>query len=521
MHRIKSYLIALIATILTGQPVCAQVNVYTHEVKAGETLYSLARRYGVTIEEIHKANPTMGDVIFAGSVINIPQKANAAIETQKAKTAPLPKCKQMYVVEKKETVYGISKKFGITMDELLGANHSISKEKVKKGQSLCIPFTTDSIRSHEQQVKTLIANKDKDVNAYSTIKVAVVLPFGLDNTKATAENQKMIEFYEGVLLAIDSLKHKGVSVDVFAFDEQSASYPTMDALIHQNPTLKDVNIMFGPMHLANLPTLAQFADANDIQLVVPFASRNNIVDGHRNMFQVNVNLSYVLDKIVDSFFELHHNNNVVFVNTNTLKEDEEFVNAIKQKFTENGASFQTATLSTLTDSTGVLRRGVRNIVVSTAKSASAFEALINRMDEQDFDNKYDISLFGYPEWQTFTGKNVESLYKYNSAFFATFFCNPSDARNGAYENKFRNWFGRNLIKGYPKYAMLGFDTGYFFINNVAQYGSKFQDKVTSATYRAYQNPMSFQRTSLADGFKNNKVVFVCYGRDNLIRVREF
>ena len=49
-----------------------------HEIKAGETLYSISRQYGVTVQAIQAANPGLGETIMTGRVINIPAKSAQA-----------------------------------------------------------------------------------------------------------------------------------------------------------------------------------------------------------------------------------------------------------------------------------------------------------------------------------------------------------------------------------------------------------------------------------------------------------
>ena len=127
-------------------------NVVKHEVQSGETLYSLARNYGVTVEAIKQANPSIeGENIITGQVITIPNASKSGkvqsvstpetIHSDAKQTPVLPKtqpgkkpgCKLMLLVEKKTTVYSICKEYGITEDEFYHANPQIEKAKIKKG----------------------------------------------------------------------------------------------------------------------------------------------------------------------------------------------------------------------------------------------------------------------------------------------------------------------------------------------------------------------------------------------------
>ena len=130
-----------------------------HTIQAGETLYKLSVKYGVSVERICRANPGLSAKNFRiGQVVAIPptsKSSEAKAEEPKPEVAspvvpevkedePLkPKCRDMHRVEKKETVYSISRMYGITEEELLAANPEIVNKKLKKGKFLCIPYAKD------------------------------------------------------------------------------------------------------------------------------------------------------------------------------------------------------------------------------------------------------------------------------------------------------------------------------------------------------------------------------------------
>ena len=129
-----------------------------HTIQPGETLYKLSVKHGVSVERICRANPGLSVKNFrVGQVIAIPPagkassevKPQAPVETPQVqapqKSEPLkPKCRDMHKVERKETVYSISRKYGITEDELIAANPEIKNKKLKKGKFLCIPYAKEA-----------------------------------------------------------------------------------------------------------------------------------------------------------------------------------------------------------------------------------------------------------------------------------------------------------------------------------------------------------------------------------------
>lgn len=102
---------------------------YMHHVKAGETLFSIAQAYQVTIEEIERLNPEVAEGLKAGQVIGIP-----VVEPQESlgHTAENEKTTLVlngeYVVQAGENLYDIAKKFGIDVSEFKALNPGLTNE---------------------------------------------------------------------------------------------------------------------------------------------------------------------------------------------------------------------------------------------------------------------------------------------------------------------------------------------------------------------------------------------------------
>ena len=137
--KIRSFLITL-AFILFGA-VCAVsaqdiivvggVKYFVHDVVKGETLYSLAKRYGVTVDDIVSVNATLADGLKAGQRIKIPVQSEVA-ENRAPKF-------QLHKVVRGETLYSLAKQHNLTVEELRMANPHV-KKGLKSGQLIEIPI---------------------------------------------------------------------------------------------------------------------------------------------------------------------------------------------------------------------------------------------------------------------------------------------------------------------------------------------------------------------------------------------
>jgi LysM repeat protein len=112
----------------SSQPVTGSSTEYL--VQAGDTLYSIARRYGTTVEEIRLANGIVNPwLIHVGDKLSIP-RSSAVASSASATT---------YVVQAGDTLYGIAARFGKQVWDVIVANNLADPHWISVGQILIIP----------------------------------------------------------------------------------------------------------------------------------------------------------------------------------------------------------------------------------------------------------------------------------------------------------------------------------------------------------------------------------------------
>jgi peptidoglycan endopeptidase LytE len=152
-----------------------------HEVLAKETLYSIAKHYGIAIQDLKKANPIVGSkglklgqkIVIPGGVIQTDVAVKAKKDSLKVKPIPAPEAPEtrsriteeiMRKVLPKESKYSISRKYGITIKEFEKANPSLISNTLKIGQEIIIPanalLLTEDVAIVESN-KELIGNDNK------------------------------------------------------------------------------------------------------------------------------------------------------------------------------------------------------------------------------------------------------------------------------------------------------------------------------------------------------------------------
>lgn len=109
----------------------------SHQVKAGETLKDIADKYGITTKEITKLNPDARKEVYEGLVLILPSTATAVRRVDSV-TQDNVKFKT-HKVKRKETLYSISKKYGVSQETIKRFNKSLYSEVLRKGDKLRIP----------------------------------------------------------------------------------------------------------------------------------------------------------------------------------------------------------------------------------------------------------------------------------------------------------------------------------------------------------------------------------------------
>lgn len=117
MKRLLVFLLVVAACFLLpfGPAVAA-----THTVSPGESLFTVARAYGIDVQELKRANGLQGDLIYPGQQLYIPQPAN------------------LYVVQPGDTLYLIGQRYGVGYQSIMAAN-GLTSSLIYPGQKLLIP----------------------------------------------------------------------------------------------------------------------------------------------------------------------------------------------------------------------------------------------------------------------------------------------------------------------------------------------------------------------------------------------
>lgn len=255
-----------------------------HEVLPKETKFSIAKQYGITIEELEKRNPEIIPNLPIGYQLLIKGTAPkmdkvAVVEPKKETPKVAPAIHYVdYEVKPKETLYSLSKLSGLSQEEFLKLNPALANG-VEVGMILKVPSTA-SMTPENKKIYSTLSNK----NASNAVKkLVLLLPFNIskiegDTLNSTATRLKKdkflnmtLDFYSGALMAIDSAKTLGITIDVKIFDSQETKNSSNVSLLNQENNLETADAIIGPFYQSNVEKTAELLSKNNVPVISPLS----------------------------------------------------------------------------------------------------------------------------------------------------------------------------------------------------------------------------------------------------------
>ena len=509
-----------------------------HTIQPGETLFRLGQTYGITPQEICAANPGLSIGNFrAGEVILIPrtQTVQQPVEPtqpqKEEKKTTDTDIRTTHKVEKGETLYSLARRYGVTEDELLAANPELKKKKLKRKSIIAIPYSQKEIAQKAEQEKKKIEKEQSNAEIFRKIeeaenknsiekgqalKVAVVLPFML-GTYSPTEQTRMVEYYEGFLMAVERLKQYGYSFEINTYDsgkESNSLAPLLDS-----GKLNDANIIFGALYPSHNKQLAQFAKKKEIPLVIPFTSKEDEIFRNPMVYVVNTMQSYFFSEVIDHFTRKFSGANVIFVESDNSNK-KEFVATLKKSLDKNKQPHTTLSMELFNGQEpdyisikAAMKSDRKNIFIPTSGSETTLSSLLAPMllMKNDTINELpEFTLFGYPEWQIYASNMQSKMYEVGTYFYTSIFSHASFAETIRFQQSYTEWYSHMYQNIYPRYSMLGYDTGYYFLLAASKYGKNMADNINNVTHTPIQTGFKFERGNNWGGFVNKKIYFVHY-----------
>jgi murein DD-endopeptidase MepM/ murein hydrolase activator NlpD len=394
----------------------------------------------------------------------------------------------LYKVKKSDTLYGIAHYHGITVDQLINANPEMKLPgyQLHKGDRLYIPSpgnTAATAKNPSTGKESLGAKQSK------ILRVGIALP--LHNVDG--DGRRMVEYYRGVLLACDSLKRAGYSIDIHSWNLDATADP---ALVTRDPAAAQCNIIFGPLYSTQVHALAEFCKARDIKLVIPFSISGDDVTSYSQIFQIWQSDDKLNNDAIEAFLKRYKDARVVLIDCNdkTSKKGN-FTFGLRNRLSSRGQEYRVTNLnSSLETFAKAFDPNRLNVVVlNTGRSPELNQSIAKLRALRAQQHGLRMALFGYNEWLMYAPGNVDTFCSFDTCVPTYYYYNDADPRTKRLEADYQKWFHEKPMYAYPRFFLTGYDHAQFFLRGMAKYGKSFTGIAGQSAYRAYQTPLVFKQ----------------------------
>ncbi|MBW6478499.1 MAG: LysM peptidoglycan-binding domain-containing protein [Bacteroidales bacterium] len=620
---------------------------FFHPVLQGQTLFSIARAYGVSQEDIYEANPELRDHgLRFDQIIRIPVKHDD--KSQQVTSGTLKETTWIeHQVRRRETVYGISRQYGISQEDLLRNNpharaglrpnmilriprqserivsyieytvppgqtmfsltreFNVSNEEIEKlnpqlkdglkaGQTLRIPAEAGP----EQQPPFIVEPRPFEVapeypedpiaiHPYCDdpilkeyYNVALLIPLYLERVDTEfAENPDsrhpsfaFMQYYEGLLIALDSVRRMGADIRLSVFDV--CDDPGKAHAVLRKPEMANMDLIIGPFNANTMDIVAQFAMRRNIPVVSPLHWEDNRqLVSYPILFQATPSIQTQMNDMAkfvarnyanDNIILVHNNQPLTLINSykatlnrelnyidyyrdslNLAKIDGYFLNGVyvgerltnvyvlhdsllQPRLDDKERSLyeqymQRESMKEVVYSLGgmdkikdMLDANRRNILVTPMGGEAIISDYTRQLNQMR--DTFDITVLGVPQWRDYRSLDYRYLQNLRVHLFTSDFID--------YDKKFNIDFIRRYRKeNHVEPDIVAFravHTGMFFFSALMQYGSDFH-KCTALINRTKSSgsPFRFYKAfGESGGWENNFVYIFKYENYRLKDVKE-
>ena len=498
-------------TVVSNQTLTNTIKKYI--VQPSEGKWRIAYKFGITILELEDLNPNMNATLQPGDELNVP---NIAFNEEQ----PTEASYNYYEVLPKEGFYRLKVKLGMSQEALEALNPELKNSGLKAGMVLKVPLdidvntnATEGTHSNTTDLRDRIRNTDQK-------RLAIMLPFRLNriDMDSVAEVKEMIrydkvlsttlDFYSGVLMALDSAKQLGISTNVKVYDTEAR--PSKIADIIDTEDFSEYDAIIGPMLSSTFNRFSSSIPNRDIPIFAPLTKPNKVLS---NVYQTIPEKTLLSQRIIDYVKADSTKNQVVIISdqkhrstSNALKQS--FPSA-RQLFSEKNKKGQDAYFIYPVTFEGVFKEGKTIVFLETDNVAfgSSIISLLNGMSTEDI----EIVLTTTDKGKAFESNGPDNNYHLSNLKFQYAAINKQfdlDNPNGfvkAYKKKYR--------VSPSKYASRGFDLTLDVLLRLASSNSDISETIADELETEYSENKFRYSKKLFGGYINQASYIVRY--DNL------
>lgn len=476
-----------------------------HTVRKKETLYGIARMYGVDQVELVKRNPEIAVGMKEGMVVIVPVNKVSGVSENQTRPAAADGS-TLHEVAQGETLFSLGQRYGVEAEAIKAANGGLP-EGLKAGAQVRIPVARPVVVTTSIMADSLSLRQRYDI--------ALMLPFSIDRNDsvlALAEAKGYYsytgiatQFYAGARMAIDSLERTGLNADVRVFD--MGTDPQVWSAVLKRPEVRDVDLFLGPFHRTAIEELSRVN--KHAHIVCPVQQSNKVLLGHPNVSKVVNARADQVQQLARHCAAHHALDNIVLCRPDLPAEKE-----LQEQMARALQDALMAQPSRLPDSVVVARPGKRDItdLVERLDAARMNVVVVPSEDVESVTNivgklapiagRYRITVYGLNSWLDMGSIEPLDMDKLDLHVPASTFVDHHDPRVSRFIAMFRERFHTDP----DDYAFLGFDVAMFYITALMNEGTRFSERFDRVHTQPLQMSFRMTRAGQENGFRNESGV---------------
>ena len=281
-------------------------NTQPYLVKPKDTKYSISKKFDLSIDYLEELNPKIAENgLQIDDVIIVPIETVTTVEDEFL----------IYEVQKLETMYSITRKFGITEEEMLALNPEVSNG-IREGMLIKVPNMLDV-------GKPLFIDY---IPAETELKIAMMLPFKSKRDSLNFEGDRLLnitsDFYFGALIAIDSLKKQGLSVQMKVFDTENNKQ--VSRKISDQMELQEFDAVIGPLFLSNVKVVSDNLKYGKPLIISPISTKNHSDIINNKLVQERASLANQTEEMMDYIKANYENQDLIVIKNESQRSQEQY-----------------------------------------------------------------------------------------------------------------------------------------------------------------------------------------------------
>ena len=514
---------------------------YSHVVLEKQTLYSISKAYGVTIDDIYKYNPsTKENGLKKNSIIIIPfveiaapaqpkevVQQTVAVEPEKPET-PVKndeaKAQRIHTTKWTEDLDVIAEMYGVTVEDIIKANN-LKGRKLARRQKLIIPFPGENLgdttgnnteaKVVDQPADTTVAEvKDEEkteetpaaeqvtANQKTDIKAAILLPLSTSSGNPNADN---LDFYCGSLLAIYDLGKEGINTRLSFYDSK-------DRLTQENlETLNQSDVIIGPVSAADLTRMFNIVPQARA-VVSPLDIRNEkLTKEHGNLIHIPTPAVVQYQDLISWLEEEYVEGDRVIMISEKGARMNSIHTPMKQVLDSSSVVYSQYSYSILEGRdvsaplTAMMTATGKNRVVIASESEAFVNDVVRNLNLMLLEN-FEVVLYAPSKIRSFETIEVEHFHKTAMRVSLTYYINYDDPAVRNFLLKYRALYNTEP----SQFAFQGYDIANYFISMVSKYGDNWMEYLQESEKAMLQSSFRCMKQGTG-GYVNTGVRRIVYG----------